>query len=67
MVHHLDIVDYNLQALVDNELKGSHEQEVRALVNSDAQARQRYEELCLQKEQLKKWWKHTQLLSPQRH
>lgn len=54
------VTDYDIQALVDNELQEQHQERVRLFIQTNPQARQRYQELCRQKEILQKWWAATQ-------
>jgi anti-sigma factor RsiW len=50
--------EYDIQALVDDHLAESEAQRVRALLQSDAQLQERFEELQSQKNLLNKWWVH---------
>ncbi|MCE7887570.1 MAG: hypothetical protein DYH13_08755 [Alphaproteobacteria bacterium PRO2] len=50
------ITDFDIQALVDNELGWEEEKSVRAHIESDPDARHRYEELIRQKRLLLEWW-----------
>lgn len=50
------ITDYDIQALVDNELTPEEEGRVRRYLNANQYAKKRYLELCRQKEMLHDWW-----------
>ncbi len=50
------LTDYDIQALVDNELGWEEEKLVRAYIESNHEARKRYDELMRQKSLLRKWW-----------
>lgn len=50
------ITDFDIQALVDNELGWEQEKSVRVQLEHDAEAKRRYEELCRQKRLLQEWW-----------
>lgn len=50
------IIDYEIQALVDNELDTEQELEILTFVQSDPQLRERLKELIVQKKLLKLWW-----------
>ena len=52
-----NISDYEIQALVDNELDWEKEKRVRAFVDNNARAQERYQELIEQKEILREWWR----------
>ncbi len=56
-----NITDYDLQALVDNELSWEEEKRVRAYVVSNPDAQRRYKELCCQRNLLKDWWKDSNI------
>ncbi|HRQ59920.1 MAG TPA: hypothetical protein PLO23_00130 [Alphaproteobacteria bacterium] len=60
MTHHPEITDYNLQALIDNELTAEQAERVLALISTDPRAKNRYIELCRQKDFLKIWWAEKQ-------
>ncbi len=51
--------DYDLQALVDNELEYERAKNVRRYVQTDPVAAERYEELLQQKKLLQLWWNDT--------
>jgi anti-sigma factor RsiW len=51
-----NITDYDLQALVDNELDWEDQKAVLDHVERDPEAKKRYEELKAQKEALKKYF-----------
>ena len=50
------ITDFEIQALVDNELSWEEEKQVRAYIEASAAARSRYDELVRQKRLLQEWW-----------
>lgn len=50
------ITDLDIQALVDNELDEEEKQRVTKFIRSNHGARERYEELKLQKTLLNQWW-----------
>ncbi|USO08367.1 MAG: hypothetical protein H6866_03915 [Rhodospirillales bacterium] len=50
--------DFEIQALVDNELGWEDEKRVRALLSADRGAKARYEMLRQQKRLLQDWWKN---------
>lgn len=52
-----NITDYDIQALVDNELQHEDAKKVCAYIEKSAQAQKRYHELVEQKIMLKTWWK----------
>ncbi len=52
------LTDFDIQALVDNELPHEEEKAVRAHIQADPDARRRYNELCHQKRLLQEWWKN---------
>jgi len=52
-----DINDYDIQALIDNELDWEDEKSIRAAIKEDATYTKRYEELKSQKTLLQNWWK----------
>ncbi len=49
------VTDFDIQALVDNELSWEDAKEVMLFLESDAAAMKRYQELVEQKELLKSW------------
>ena len=49
------VTDFDIQALVDNELLWEDAKEVMLFLESDAAAMKRYQELMEQKELLKAW------------
>lgn len=51
-----DVTDWDIQALVDNELDWERRKRVQRFVEADRQARARHEELVLQKKALQRWW-----------
>lgn len=51
-----NITDFDIQALVDNELHWEHEKMVLSFLETDSAAQKRYQELCKQKNLLKRWW-----------
>ncbi|MCF8496285.1 MAG: hypothetical protein K9G62_06430 [Alphaproteobacteria bacterium] len=55
------ITDYDIQALVDNELPWEREKEIFSFFEYNRPAAQRYKELCAQKEFLKRWYKKSSL------
>ena len=50
------ITDYDIQALVDDELGHEEGKEVLSYLEQDSTARKRYNELMKQKNLLKSWW-----------
>ena len=56
-----NITDYDIQALVDNELSWEEEKRIRAHVVSNPDAHRRYKELCRQRNLLKDWWKDSNI------
>lgn len=50
------VTDYDLQALVDNELSDTDRCRIEAHIARDANAQRRYADLSAQKKLLKKWW-----------
>ncbi len=53
-----NISDFDIQALIDNELDWEEEKRVKLAINRDAQFIERYESLKNQKKLLQDWWKH---------
>lgn len=53
---HQTITDFDIQALVDNELEWEQEKSIRAYLEVTPEAKRRYEELCRQKRLLQEWW-----------
>ena len=51
------ITDYDIQALVDDELKHEDEKQVLEFIAYNRTAQKRYKELLHQKRLLKLWWK----------
>lgn len=54
------ITDFDIQALVDNELSWEDEKRVRAYLQSNPDANRRYMELCDQQSMLRQWWRTTE-------
>lgn len=54
------ITDYDIQALVDNELGWEEEKRVRNYIDNHAWARRRYDELQEQKQSLHIWFSAKQ-------
>ena len=50
------ITDYDIQALVDDELDHERAKQVKLYVEQDRRAQERYSELKEQKDLLKQWW-----------
>ncbi len=50
------ITDFDIQALIDNELSWEDEKIVRGAISKDRRNSERYEELKAQKVKLQKWW-----------
>lgn len=50
------VTDYDIQALVDNELEHEDAERVRQHIERSNNARQRYEQLLKQKALLMSWW-----------
>lgn len=50
-----NISDFDIQALIDNELTWEREKEVLSYLEHDPQAKRRYNELSRQKTLLQKW------------
>lgn len=59
MITDQNITDYDIQALVDNELPWEEEKRIRAYITSNPDAHERYKELCRQRALLKDWWKKS--------
>lgn len=53
------VTDFDIQALIDNELDWEDEKRVRDYLRSHDWAKKRYEELRAQKETLQRWWMNT--------
>ena len=53
----VNITDFDIQALVDNELEWEQAKYVLAHIDQHPTAQRRYEELVRQKKLLKDWWK----------
>jgi len=53
------VTDYDLQALVDNELDHEEEKRIRAYIEQDFSARKRYDELVKQKKAVMQWWQDS--------
>ena len=53
------ITDYDIQALVDNELAWEDEKRVRAFLKENPNAYKRYKELAMQRNTLQNWWKNS--------
>ena len=53
------ITDYDIQALVDNELAWEDEKRVRAFLKENPNAYTRYKELAMQRNTLQNWWKNS--------
>lgn len=51
------ITDFDIQALVDNELNWEQEKRVRLHLDTDPKAKARYEMLRTQKGLLQDWWR----------
>ena len=51
------ITDYDIQALVDNELEYETAKKIRTRINNSPDACNRYQELIKQKHLLQEWWK----------
>jgi anti-sigma factor RsiW len=54
-----DITDYDIQALVDNELDPKDAARVRTFIERNPEALKRYKALIHQKEVLSMWWKQS--------
>lgn len=54
------ISDYDIQAYIDNELNHEKAKTVRAYIEENRHARERYKKLVAQKDLLKSWWKNLQ-------
>lgn len=50
------ITEYDIQALVDNQLDGEAERRVQALLRDDPRLQKRYADLQSQKDLLNQWW-----------
>ena len=50
------ITDYDIQALVDNELPENKARQVRDFIKKNKSAQQRYQQLQEQQELLQMWW-----------
>jgi len=55
------ITDYDIQALVDDELSHEEGKEVLSKLEQNRDARNRYNELMKQKNLLKSWWSKQKL------
>lgn len=51
------VTDFDIQALVDNELNWEQEKRVRSCIEADPKAKARFELLRQQKNLLQEWWK----------
>lgn len=51
------ITDFDIQALVDNELNWEQEKLVRSFIDADPKAKAKFELLRSQKMLLQNWWK----------
>lgn len=51
-----NITDYDIQALIDNELDWETEKHVRSVINQSPALSNRYNELLNQKEVIQKWF-----------
>jgi len=56
MDHHT-VTDFDIQALVDNELNWEQEKRVRSFIDADPKAKARFEMMRRQKGLLQDWWK----------
>lgn len=55
------VTDYDIQALIDNELNHEEAKEVFGHLEKNRSAYKRYKELMAQKNLLKLWWRSQQL------
>lgn len=53
------ITDYDIQALVDNELPYERKKEVMDRIKEDPNFNRRYQQLILQKQLLQLWWQEN--------
>ncbi len=53
-----NISDFDIQALIDNELDWEEEKRVKSAIDKDAKFIERYKILKDQKKLLQNWWKH---------
>ncbi len=51
------VTDFDIQALIDNELGWEEEKRIHAYLSDNPTARKYYEEMVEQKDRLKKWWR----------
>jgi anti-sigma factor RsiW len=51
------VSEFDIQALVDNELEWEEEKRIHAYLTENPTARKYYEEMLEQKNRLKKWWR----------
>lgn len=51
------VSDYDIQALIDDELSHEEARQVQSYIEKNSGARRRYQELLSQKSLLKLWWK----------
>lgn len=59
MVTYRNINDYDIQALVDNELDWEQQKLVLNAIETNPAVSKRYDELCAQKKILQHWWNDT--------
>jgi hypothetical protein len=55
------ITDYDIQALVDNQLSWEEEKLVRQHILASSQAKERYDELIRQRKVLQHWWQKSNI------
>lgn len=56
------ITDYDIQALIDNELDHERVKKIMNYISNNKKAYQRYDELFKQKQLLKSWWQSQKKL-----
>lgn len=52
---YIPVTDFDIQALIDNELDGEDEKRIRAFIEKNEDAKRRYDELKEQKSLIQKW------------
>ena len=55
MGQYLPVTDFDIQALIDNELDWEEEKRIRAFIEHNTCAKKRYDELKEQKALIQKW------------
>ena len=53
-----NVTDFDIQALIDNELDYETEKTVMSYLDKDVKAKERYDTLKRQKKLLQEWWRN---------